>query len=160
MSAVGVNSAKVAPVAMDLTKDFDAFTLTRGVENSFRVDKKLVPGIDFEAGDWGVLNADNEIEKPGATPVRQTFLIITGTNRYDVKATGQVTIIMNTVFCKTNRFDKAQVYAVGDLLTVKDLGGGEAWVTRAAAGEPALAMVTEVGATTIEFKVLENGGVA
>ena len=137
--------SNLVPLQADLTKEDLRLSILRGHENMFRVDKKLAPSVSLELGEWGCLSADGTVERPGATPVANTFLIFCGTERYDVHATGQVTMIMNSnVIAKTDRFAVGS-YNVGDELTVKDLGAGEAVLTIAASGEYVLARAVEVG---------------
>lgn len=148
-----INDARTVPVQEDLTKEDLRLQVLRGLETMFRADKPLVAGEELLTGEWGVLNADGQVERPGATPVPNTFLVFCGTERYDVKATGQVTLVLGShIVAKTSRYDESVEYAIGDALTVKDLGGGEACVTKASAGEVALGMVLQVGDGWLVFE--------
>lgn len=141
-----INASRIVPIQEDLTKESLSLSVLRGIESMFRVDKKLSsPSVVLEMGEWGILEADGTVGRPGATPVANTFLCFCGTERYDVHATGQVTLIMNSnVIVKTDKY-AAGSYNVGDELTVKDLGLGQAILTAALNGEFVLARVVEVG---------------
>jgi hypothetical protein len=155
---VAVSDIRVAPIGEDLTKEDLSLSVLRGIENMYRVDKKLAAGAFFAKGEWAVLNSDGKVERPGVTPVGATYLVFCGTDRFDSHATGQVTLIMShPVVAKTSRFDVGQTYGVGDYLTVKDLGAGEAFVTKQAGTEVKLARVLEVGNGYLVFETL--GGV-
>jgi hypothetical protein len=155
---VAVSDIRVAPIGEDLTTQDLSLSILRGLENMFRVDKKLATGASFLKGEWAVLNSDGKAERPGAVPVGNTYLVFCGTDRFDAHATGQVTLIMShPVVAKTARYDVGQTYGVGDYLTVKDLGAGEAFVTKAAGAEVKLARVLEVGNGYLTFETL--GGV-
>jgi len=87
-----------------------------------------------------------------------TYLVFAGTDRFDSAATGQATIIMGSgVVVKSSRFDAGESYDVGDALTVKDLGGGEASVTLQAGAEPVLGRVIEVGDGYLVYETLSSG---
>lgn len=155
---VAVSDIRVAPIGEDLTKEDLSLSVLRGFENMYRVDKKLATGAFFVKGEWAVLNSDGKVERPGVTPVGASYLVLAGTERFDTHATGQVTLIMShPVVVKTSRFDVGQTYGVGDYLTVKDLGAGEAFVTKQAGVEVKLARVLEVGNGYLTFETL--GGV-
>ena len=153
---VAISDARVAPITEDLTTEELRLSVTRGLENMFRVDVKLATtDTILGLGEWAVVNADGKAERAGAVPVGNTYLVFAGTDRFDVKATGQVTLIKSwPIVAKSNRYDDTQSYSVGDLLTVKDLGGGESYVTKAATGEAALARVVTVGNGWLEFETL------
>ena len=155
MSVVAVSDIRVAPIGEDLTKEDLTLSILRGLEGMYRVDKKVATGASFLKGEWAVLDSDGKADRPGATPVGHTYLVFCGTDRFDARATGQVTLIMGkSVVAKTSRYDDGQSYAVGDYLTVKDLGGGEAHVTKAGAGEARLGAVLEVGTDYLVFETL------
>lgn len=152
---VAVSDIRTVPVGEDLTTDELRLQVLRGIEKMYRVDKPLATGVALGLGEWGVLGADGTVSRPTATPVAQTYLCFAGTDRFDVKATGQVTLIMNSpIIAKSNRFDTTQTYAVGDYLTVKDLGAGEAFLTKQASTEPKLARVQEVGDGYLVYETL------
>lgn len=152
---VAISDARVAPISEDLTTEELRLSVTKGLETMFRVDVPLAAGVELGLGEWAVVNADGKAERAGAVPVGHTYLVFAGTDRFDVKATGKVTLIKSwPIQAKSNRYDDTQSYAVGDLLTVKDLGGGESSVTKAATGEAALARVVTVGNGWLEYETL------
>jgi hypothetical protein len=141
-----ISQNRVVPLQEDLTKEDLRLNVLRGHESMFRVDKKFAQGESLQLGEWGCLQNDGTVARPGATPVAETYLVFCGNERFDAMATGQVTLIMNSpVIIKTNRYNQAASYSVGSLLSVKDLGAGEANLTLAAAGEFCVGKVQEVG---------------
>lgn len=150
---VGIETSRVVPVSEDLALDEARLQIIRGTERMFRMDKPFSSGVSLVSGEWGVLGDDNMVARPGAVPSQSTYLVFAGTDRFDAAATRQVTLIMNSnIVIKTNKFNKAGTYEVGTLLTVKDLGAGEASVTPAANGEYVVGKVSKVedGMLTIE----------
>lgn len=153
-----VSDIRIAPVGEDLTTPEDRLEILRGLESMHRVDKKLADGAEFALGEWAVLNSSGEAERAGATPVPETFLVFAGTDRFDVAATGQVTLIMSTdVIARTTVYDTGETYAVGDALTVKDLGSGESKLTKQSGAEPVLARVLEAGDGFLVFQTQSAG---
>lgn len=157
MTMVTVDEARTVPVQEDLTTEELSFAVLRGFENMHRVDKKLSSGVSLLTGEWAVLSS-GELVRPSTTPVAATYPVLSGTDRFDVKATGKATLIMNSnVVVKSNKFNASGSYAEGTLLTVKDLGSGEAVVTPASNGEFVLAKVQEVGQGYLVFEVFPGG---
>jgi hypothetical protein len=156
---VAISDARVAPITEDLTTEELRLSVVRGLESMFRVDVPLASADTvLGLGEWAVVNSDGKAERAGAVPVGNTYLVFAGTDRFDVKATGKVTLIKSwPIVAKSSRYDDGQSYAVGDLLTVKDLGGGESYLTLAATGEAALARVSAVGTGWLEFETLGGG---
>jgi hypothetical protein len=149
-----ISSERTVPVTEDLTTEDLKLSIIRGLENMYRVDKKVADGEIFEKGEWAVLGDDNTVSRPTASPVANTFLVFAGTDRFDAEATGQVTLVGGGApWVKTTQFDAGGSYNVGTLLTVKDLGGGEAVVTPAAGAEAVLAEVIEVGDGYLVYQV-------
>lgn len=152
-----IDVARTVPVQEDLTKDDLRLSVLRGLEKMFRVDKPLASSVELGKGEWGVLNAEGKMERPGAVPVPNTYLVFAGTERYDVKATGKVTTIMNSqIIAATDLYDTGVTLEVGDPLTVKDLGAGEAYLTKASGDEPVLARVVEHVAGKLTFATVQN----
>jgi hypothetical protein len=60
----------------------------------------------------------------------------------------------------TNQYDDGPTYAVGDYLTVKDLGGGESSLTLHTGGEVAVAKVVEVGSGFLVYETMSPVAVA
>jgi len=119
-----ISDARVVPVTEDLTTEELRLSVLRGLETAFRVDKPVGVGVELETGDWAVLGADGKLALPGASGVPQTYLVFSGTERYDARATGQATIFMNSnLIVKTSKFNTAESYEVGDTLTYKLVTG-------------------------------------
>lgn len=158
MSLVAISASRTVPVAEDLTTEVQTLSIIRGLEKMHRVDRKTGSGVALAEGEWAVLNDDQTLSRPGATPKANTYLVFAGTNRFDSHATGQATILMGGgLVVKSSRYDAGQSYAVGDGLTAKDLGGGEAYLTKAGGGEAVLARVTAVPAAgVIEYETVRS----
>lgn len=128
--------------------------IIRGYENCFRKDFPLKANVQFELGEWGVLNASGEIEKATATPSFMSYLLLTGTDRFDVKASGKVTVVQNSdLVVRTTLFDNTTPLAVGDALTVK-LVAGKSVLTKQAGAEPIFARVVKVSSNSLEYEVV------
>lgn len=146
MSVVGINEARIAPVSEDLTTPFTNLEILRGLEKMHRVDYKVAPGVSLKAGEYAVLGNDNQLVRASGTPSASALLVFRGTDGFDSKATGQATVIeASALVVKTDLYNTAPSYAVGDLLVAKNIGGGESFVTKATAGEWAIGRVREVG---------------
>lgn len=150
-----INPDRIVPVKEDLATPYSAFEIIRGWEKMHRVDKEITDGVEFLEGEWAVLGNNGKLTRPTASPVANSYLVIAGTNRFDVAATGQATIVMaSKVIVRTERYDDSGSYNVGDNLTVKNLGGGEAVVTAAGGTDPVLARVVEVGTGYLVYETL------
>ena len=152
-----INPNRIAPVTEDLTTAEDNFEIIRGWEKMHRVDKPLSVGAAFLSGEWAVLNNTGELERAPASPTEATalYLVIAGTDRFDVAANNAATIVMaSQVVVRTKRYNTGGSYTVGAILTVKDLGGGESVVTPHSGSEPKVARVTAVGTDWIEYETL------
>jgi hypothetical protein len=157
MSFVGIDLSRTVPVTEDLTTRELSLAILRGTEKMYRVDKKLGTGVSLLQGEWAVLNSDGTLSRPAATPVASTYLVFSGTDRFDVHATGQATIIMNSaIVVKSNRYYVAGTYDVGTLLTVKDLGAGQAVVSPAGVGDFVVAKVIEVGTNFLVYETVPS----
>lgn len=144
---ISVSDVRTSPVGEDLTTDA-SFSIVRGLETMYRVDKKKAAGISLVQGEWAVLNSAGEAAAPSATPVAQTYLVFLGSDRFDSHATGAVTLVMNSaIILKTSLFEAAS-YNVGQLLTVK----ASKKLVGAGAGEWAFGKVVELasGVMTVE----------
>ena len=145
-----VSINRVVPVQEDLTKEELHLNVLRGMENMFRVDKKLAVGSSLELGQWGVLQNDGTVAVPGASSSIATYLVFCGSERFDSMATGQVTLIMNSnIIIKTDRFDAGGSYSVGTELTVK----GSSELSVASTGDFVVGMVSEVGSGYLVVEV-------
>lgn len=155
--STSISDIRTVPVGEDLTLEDLSLSIIRGIEKMFRVDKKSSNGLELTQGEWGVLQNDDTVARPTTTPDRSTYLCFRGTNQFDAKATGQVTLVMNSsIIVKSNLYNSAGSYSVGTELTVKDLGAGEAGVTPAASGQPVLAKVQVVGQGYLIYEVMAS----
>lgn len=158
---VAISDIRVAPVGEDLTLSEGRLEILRGMEKMYRVDKAYGAGQDFALGEWACLHADGKAYRAGATPVAASYLVFGGTDRFDSKATGQVTLVMaSQVMARTTQFNALLSYAVGDYLTVKNLGSGASSLTKWSAGEVAVAKVVEVGAGSLSYETMSPVTVA
>lgn len=152
-----ISDSRIVPVSEDLTTEELRLSVLRGLERMNRVDQKSSSGLSLDQGEWGVLQSDGTVARPSAVPALETYLCFLGTTRFDARATGQVTLIMNSpVIVKSKYYDLAGSYVVGTLLTVKDLGAGEAGVTPGASGEYVFGKVLEVGQGVLKYEVFSN----
>jgi hypothetical protein len=143
---VSVSDIRTVPVGEDLTTESLSLSVLRGMEKAHRVDHKSAAALALVAGEWGVLQTDGTVARPGASSVPNTFLCFCGTDRFDARATGQVTLMQGSALvCKTNKYLSTDVYVAGSYLTVDDQGSGKAELRLAASGDYVLAMVDEVG---------------
>jgi hypothetical protein len=125
----------VSPISVDLRAEELKLDIVKGIEFLKVIDGKLDSG-DAEEGDW-VKRTATGFAPPSSSSVAHVYPVITGNNRYDSLATGQVTVAVGGGFIyKTKKFVSGS-YAVGDKLCVKDLGGGE-MVPSAAGGSDAV----------------------
>lgn len=152
-------SENLLPLTEDLLNETPLLEVIRGLEGLFREDIPMAAGESFAEGDWAVINNDYELEAPGATPSRACVPVWAGNSegRSDVHATNKATVLRRTrgFIYRTTKFDGTQTYAVGDNLTVKDLGSGERVPTKAAGAEAVLARVSKVvSEDMLEIEVL------
>ena len=141
----------VAPITTDLRAEELKFDIIKGIEHVNYQDGKLDAG-DMEEGDWVVKTATG-FAAPGVTSKR-CFPVVTGNNRYDAIATGNVTVIVGGNWMYQTKKFVAGSYTVGQALTVKDLGGGEKTPSAAGGGDVVcgrvFAMDSAKGVMTIE----------
>lgn len=155
--STSISDIRTVPVGEDLTQEVLSLSILRGLEKMFRVDKKSSNGLELDQREWGVLQSDNTVARPGASSDISTYLCFRGTNQFDAKASGQVTLVMNSsIIVKSNHYNNAGSYNVGTELTVKSLGSGFAGVTPAANGEHVLAKVQEVGQGYLVYEVMAS----
>lgn len=151
---LAINPNRIVPVQEDLVLPYSQFEIVRGWEKMHRKDYPLAAGVVAKEGEWLVLGNNGKLTRPGATGVANSFLVIAGTDRFDVAATQQATVIVaSKVIVRTTLFAPVS-YNVGDSLTVKDLGAGEAVVSAAGVGDAVLARVMAVGTDFLEYEVL------
>lgn len=138
----------VAPIAEDLRKEDMKFDIVKGIEHINYVDGKWAPGKDVavEEGDWVTKTNVGYDIIAGGNGVANVYPVVTGNNRYDAIATGNVTIAHGGGFIyKTTKFVPG-AYNVGANLTVKDLGAGEKVPSLAGANDAIVARVEEFDA--------------
>ena len=146
-----ISDIRTVPVQEDLTTDDLRCSIIRGLETMSRVDKKLAPGVQLLSGQWGVLQPDGTISLPGSSSAASSYLVFLGTDRFDVKATGAVTVIMNSpIIVKSSTYNVMGSYSVGTYLTVK----GGVVVTPAASGDFVVGKVTEIGQGYLVYEVV------
>jgi len=157
--ATSVSDIRVVPVGEDLTTEDLGLSILRGFENMYRVDKKLskVPTpAYFEKGEWAALDSDGKAQRCD-TAVGQSYLVLLGTDRFDVKANDAVTLVMShPIIVKSSKFDGGEDYAVGDYLQAKDCGAYGSVLSLWASGVKH-ARVIEVGSGFLIYETL--GGV-
>lgn len=137
-----IGQASIVPVQTDLSSAQNALDILRGFERANRKDRPIQAATALNKGEWGVLHDDGTVSRATSTPVRATYLCFAGTRQFDSAATGNVTLFENSLLTvQTTMYDPAPTYHVGDGLTVKDLGGGESYVTKSSGTEPVLARV-------------------
>lgn len=150
----------LAPLTSDPLKQKAGLEIIRGLDKVIREDIEVVSGELFAEGDWAVINNDYQLAAPGVTAVANTVPVWAGNaeGRTDVHATGKLTVLRRTqgFIYKTENYDKTQSYNVGDNLTVKNLGGGEKYPTKAAGADVVLARVNKVLGGMLEIEVLSN----
>lgn len=149
---VAISDARVAPITEDLTTDSLRMQVTRGFETMQRTDYALAAAdTALLSGEWAVINSEGKAAAPGATPVGHTYPVLAGTDRFDVKATGQVTLVTSwPIRFKTSNYNAGGSYTPGDLLTVKAANE----LVEAATGEVVLARVVTVGSGWLEVETL------
>lgn len=151
---VAVSDIRTVPVGEDLTTDETRLQVLRGLETMKRVDKPLAAGATLGLGEWGVLQADGTVARATSSAVRMSFPVFCGTDRFDVKATGQVTLIMNSlIMAKTSLFDPSPTYAIGDGLVVK-LVSGKSVLTKVTSTEPIVARVVELADGLLTYETV------
>lgn len=107
----------VAPITVDLRKEDMKLDIVKGIESINYIDGKLAAGKNVEEGDW-VVGTATGFDTPGAASVK-AFPVVTGNNRYDSLATGQVTVAVGGGWIyKTTKY-AAGSYTVGQALTIK-----------------------------------------
>ena len=160
MSISAISSERTVPISEDLTTEEKSLSVIRGLEDMKRVDKKLKSGETFALGEWAVINSDGEAERAGGSAVHNTYPVFAGTDRFDVHATGQVTLIMNSaIIAKTNKFNPAPSYVVGMPLTVKAYSAGKSELTEATGGDAIVARVhdaSEVANGCLVYETVQN----
>jgi hypothetical protein len=156
--SVGISDIRTVPVGEDLTKEDIRCQIIRGMEQAHRADVKLAsPSTVLLTGEYAVLNSAGKAVRSSATPLGESFLVFSGTDRFDARATGNITLIMSFgQIVKSSVYDTGAVYAVGSYLTVKDLGAGESKLTLRSGVEPRIGRVLEVGTGYLVYQILSG----
>lgn len=159
MPTTSINDNNISPISVDLTNEVPNLNIIRGLVEMKRVDQPIPSGISLVMGEWGVLGADGNLSRPTATPAAASFLCFAGTDRYDARATGQCTMIMNSaIMMQTTYYDDTQQMAPLDNLTAALLTGGanagKAGLRLAQTGEPVHAHVYGVSGGVLTASVL------
>ena len=106
----------VAPITVDLRAEDLKFDIIKGIEHVNYIDGKLDSG-DVEEGDWVQKTATGFAPPPSGSV--KCYPVVTGNNRYDAMATGDVTVIVNGGWIyQTKKFTPGS-YTVGQALTIK-----------------------------------------
>lgn len=149
---MSIDSNRIVPVQEDLANESYKLDIIRGLDSMIRKDYKVAAGVTLEEGEYAVLNGSNELVKPTATPVANSYLVFLGTDRYDVAATGKCTVVVNSgIIARTTQFKAGDPYQVGSPLTVK-LDGTKGLLCLAGVGEPVLGRVSEVGSGYLVYE--------
>lgn len=152
--SVAINDLRVVPVGEDLTKDDLSCQVLRGLEQAHRADVKLAVGASLEKGEFAVLQSDGSAGEASSS-ASHGYLVFAGSERFDVKASGKVTLLMaSKLIVKSSKYDTAASYAVGDSLTVKTTSPGMPALTKQSGDEPAVARVLEVGSGYLVYEIL------
>lgn len=106
----------VAPITTDLRAEDLKFDIVKGIEHVNYIDGKLDAG-DVEEGDW-VVKTSTGFALPGASS-EKAYPVVTGNNRYDALATGNVTVIVGGGFIYKTKKYAVDSYVVGQALTIK-----------------------------------------
>ena len=106
----------VAPITVDLRADDLKFDIVKGIEHVNYIDGKLDAG-DVEEGDW-VVKTSTGFALPGASSVK-AFPVVTGNNRYDALATGNVTVIVGGNWIYQTKKFSGSGFIVNQELTIK-----------------------------------------
>lgn len=148
----------VSPITVDLRAEDLKLDIIKGLEHLNYKDEVLASGVDVEEGDW-VTKTSTGVDAPASgNAVPNVYPVVTGNNRYDSLATGQVTIATGGGFIyKTKKFVSGS-YTVGQNLCVKDLGGGEKTPSAAGVNDAIVARVYNYDAATgvMEIEVLNR----
>ena len=106
----------VAPITTDLRAEELKLDIVKGIEHLSYIDGKLASG-DVEEGDW-VKKTASGFSLPGATS-EKCFPVVTGNNRYDALATGNISVIVGGDWIYKTKKYTAGSYTVGQALTIK-----------------------------------------
>lgn len=147
-----LSDSRIAPVGEDLTREDVLMKPIGNFEGITRRDYPLASGVTPVKGQWVVLGADGKLHMPSGTSAPASFLVLSGSDRFDAKATGQATLAMaGQLEVMSSQYDHAVSYVVGDYLTAKLTSG---LLTKAAASDVKHALVMGVGAGVLTYMTL------
>ena len=140
----------VAPVTVDLRAADLKFDIVKGIEHINYIDGKLDAG-DVEEGDW-VQKTSTGFAVPPSGSVK-CFPVVTGNNRFDALATGDVTVVIggNWIYETTKFTGSLGSYTVGQALTVK---GGTTVPQAAGSGDIVCGRVYAINTATNSMQIL------
>jgi len=158
--SVAISDVATVPVGADLTAPDNSLRVLRGLEKAPRVDYKIATGLSKTQGDWAVLGDDGLLHEAGSTGKAATYLVFSGTDRFDVKATGAITVFGRYpgLLCQTSKFDAAPTYHAGSPLTYK-LVSSVPKLTLATSGDAVLANVVNVSNGLMIFEMADGSAV-
>jgi hypothetical protein len=153
--SVSIATSRTVPVTEDLTTNDLTFNILRGTEIVNRVDVPLSPGVSLVKGEWAVINSSGLAVRAGATGLAQTYPVFAGVERYDVAATGDVTVLMGPygLIFQTNMYN-ANLTTVGQEVAINNGGVGASVPILAVTGDYVVAMVVAVGSNYINIQSL------
>lgn len=148
---LAINPNRIVPVQEDLVLPYNQLEIIRGWEKMHRMDKPLASAVTVAEGEWLVLEDNGMLNTPGSVGVPNTYLVIAGTDRFDVAATGQATIVIaSKIVVRTTKYGAA-TYHVGDVLTVKN---GKVVCPAIVGTDAVVARVVGLGNDFLEYEVL------
>jgi len=158
MPTTSINDNNISPIAQDLLGGNLDLEITYGLVEAKRIDYPYGAGVSLVKGEWGVLQADGTIARATSTPAKASFLVFAGNDRYDSRATGMLTMIVNSaIVAKTVYYDDTASLAPGDGLTVKLLAvganSGKSGLAKASGAEPVHAYVNYVSGGVLVYDV-------
>ena len=138
----------VAPINVDLRAEDLKLDIIKGIEFINYMDGKLDSG-DVEEGDWVQKTATGFAPPPSGSV--KCFPVVTGNNRYDALATGDVTVIVNGGWIYQTKKFTAGSYTVGQTLTIK---GSSTLPQAAGVGDVVCGRVFAINAATGVMQIL------
>ena len=147
-----LSDSRIAPVGEDLTREDMLMKPIGNFEGIIRRDYPLAAGVTPVKGQWVALGSDGKLHMPSGTSVPASFLVLSGSDRFDAKATGQATLAMaGQLEVMSSLYDQAASYVVGDYLTAKLASG---LLTKAGGADVKHALVMGVSAGVLTYMTL------
>ena len=159
MPTTSINDNNISPIATDLLGSPTDLNVLRGLVEMKRADYPYGSGVSLVKGEWAVLQADGTVARATSTPAKASFLVFAGNDRYDARATGAVTLILNSaIVASTVYYDDTASLAPGDGLTAKFLAAGantgKSGLAKVSGSDPVHAYVTHVAGGVLTFNVV------